>query len=110
MKAKEGEDGRSFIRDVPTLAPFLFAVGLSTTLAFRHQFHQIQKSLDLSSLREKKLTFCLQQVKSSLMNYLSNGATGRGMSKSTGIHIEHLSLRHHTPCTDTTKVLSPKST
>jgi hypothetical protein len=44
------------------------------------------------------------------MNYLSNGATGRGMSKSTRIRIEHLSLRHHAPCTDTAKVLSPKST
>lgn len=54
VKAKEGEESRSFLRDVVKLALFffLFVVGPSMTLAFRHQLHQIQKSLDLSSLRQ----------------------------------------------------------
>lgn len=60
VKAKEGEYSRLFIRDVAKLAlfvvVFLFVVGPSMTLAFRHQLHQIHKRLDLSSLGQ---THCL---------------------------------------------------
>lgn len=110
MKTKEKESW-SFLREVAKLALFFFffpfVVGPSLTLAFRHRLHQIQKSLELSSLRQ---THLLPTASKDLVNYLSNGATERERRKACGIHTERLSLRRHTPCTDTAQVLSPMST